>query len=172
MGVNSGVGAGAGDQQPEAGDQTSEIRVQDLTVIKQVLDTAAIEHAPPIATPPEKDPTEAPPSVTPTSDPQLTTPSSSAPPEIPQSAIRNPQLIEGLAPEAWRNQGHNFRFGVANGILFSVAEAFYAPTVVLPWFINNLGGSNALIGVLPAIINGGWFLPQLFIASRIQHLPR
>jgi MFS family permease len=61
---------------------------------------------------------------------------------------------------------------VANGILFSVAEAFYAPTVVLPWFINNLGGPNALIGLLPAIINGGWFLPQLFIASRIQHLPR
>jgi hypothetical protein len=57
-------------------------------------------------------------------------------------------------------------------VVFTVAEAFYAPNLVLPWFINLLGGPNALIGLLPAIASGGWFLPQLFIASRIQHLPR
>jgi MFS family permease len=29
-----------------------------------------------------------------------------------------------------------------------------------------------LIGLLPAITSGGWYLPQLIIASRVHHLPR
>jgi MFS family permease len=61
---------------------------------------------------------------------------------------------------------------VANGVIFSMAEAFYAPSVVLPWFVSRLGGPHILIGLLPAITSGGWFLPQLIIASRVHHLPR
>jgi MFS family permease len=61
---------------------------------------------------------------------------------------------------------------VANGIIFSMGEAFYAPSVVLPWFVSRLGGPHILIGLLPAITSGGWFLPQLIIASRVHHLPR
>jgi MFS family permease len=57
-------------------------------------------------------------------------------------------------------------------VIFSMGEAFYAPSVVLPWFVSRLGAPHILIGLLPAITSGGWFLPQMIIASRVQHLPR
>jgi MFS family permease len=53
-----------------------------------------------------------------------------------------------------------------------MGEAFYAPSVVLPWFVSRLGAPNILIGLLPAITSGFWFLPQLIISSRVALLPR
>ena len=91
---------------------------------------------------------------------------------IPPGAPAAPTLIDGLLPEAWRDQRRNFRWGVANGVVFTLVDAFISPTVVLPWFVSGLGGANVLVGLLPAIANGGWFLPQIFVAGRIQHLPR
>ncbi|HUS17111.1 MAG TPA: MFS transporter [Chloroflexia bacterium] len=61
---------------------------------------------------------------------------------------------------------------MANGISFSLADAVIAPSIVLPLFINHLTPSHVLVGLPPAIISAGWLLPQLFIASRVQHLPR
>ena len=40
------------------------------------------------------------------------------------------------------------------------------PSMVLSVFIRTLGGSNALVGLLPAIRFGGWFLPQ-FLVDRL-----
>lgn len=42
------------------------------------------------------------------------------------------------------------------------------PSMVLSVFIRTLGGSNALVGLLPAIRFGGWFLPQFLVASWVQ----
>jgi len=46
------------------------------------------------------------------------------------------------------------------------------PSMVLSVFIRVLGGSNALVGLLPAIRFGGWFLPQFLAASWVQPRPR
>lgn len=83
---------------------------------------------------------------------------------------RREPTVEGLVPEAARYASHNFRMGVLNGVVFTGIEALIAPTLVLAWFINGLGAPNAVVGLLPAILAGGWFLPQMFIASRVQGL--
>lgn len=80
--------------------------------------------------------------------------------------------IEGLSPEAALNARRNFRFGVANGIMFTLVDALVAPTLVMAWFISRLGAPNVLVGLLPAILTGGWFLPQLLVATRVQGLVR
>src|SRR4051794_10713199 len=79
---------------------------------------------------------------------------------------------EGLSPEAWRYQRRNFRFGVANGVSFSAGDALGSPSIVIPWVVSHLSDSNTLVGLGPAISTAGSLLPQLFIASRVQHLPR
>jgi MFS family permease len=76
--------------------------------------------------------------------------------------------VEGLVPEAALHASYNFRRGVVNGVIFTMIEALIAPSLVLAWYINGLGAPNALVGLLPAILAGGWFLPQMFVASRVQ----
>ena len=78
---------------------------------------------------------------------------------------------EGLSPEAWRYQRSNFRWGVANGIVFSAGDALSSAGIVVPWIISRISDSNLLVGIAPAIATAGGLLPQLFIAGRVQHLP-
>lgn len=59
-----------------------------------------------------------------------------------------------------------------NGAVFGFIDALVSPYLVLPLFIAGLGGSAILVGLLPAIYNGGWFLPQFLISHRLQRLPR
>jgi MFS family permease len=83
------------------------------------------------------------------------------------SLARNPS-VEGISPEAARHARRNFRLGVTNGILLTLVDGLFAPSIVLALFVVRLGGSNLLVGLLPAIATGGWFLPQVFIAGRVQ----
>ena len=86
---------------------------------------------------------------------------------------RSPQgAAEGLSPEAAIHARRNFRLGVLNGVMFTLVDALIAPTLVLAYFISGLGASNVLVGLLPAILAGGWFLPQILVATRVQGLPR
>ncbi len=78
------------------------------------------------------------------------------------------QSVEGLTPEAALHASRNFRFGVLNGVMFTLVDALIAPSLVLALFINRLGAPNVLVGLLPAIITGGWFLPQILVAGRVQ----
>ncbi len=80
--------------------------------------------------------------------------------------------VEGLSHDAALHASRNFRFGVANGVMFTLVDALIAPTLVMAWFISRLGAPNVLVGLLPAILNGGWFLPQMVVATRVQGLVR
>jgi MFS family permease len=66
----------------------------------------------------------------------------------------------------------NYILGMINGALFGFVDSAASPYLVLPLFVNALGGSNLLIGLLPAIANGSWYLPQFLISHRLQRLPR
>ena len=89
----------------------------------------------------------------------------------PEAAARTRRLtMEGLVPEAALHATHNFRRGVWNGIIFSMMDALFAPTLVLAWFISRVGGPNILVGLMSAILASGGFLPQMIVASRIQGL--
>ncbi|MCA9837559.1 MAG: hypothetical protein KC422_11620 [Trueperaceae bacterium] len=65
----------------------------------------------------------------------------------------------------------NFWLGVYNGILINGAEAFFHSSLVLAPFLASLGAPAFVIGFIPALRVGGWFLPQLFAASRLAHQP-
>ncbi len=65
----------------------------------------------------------------------------------------------------------NYRLGVWNGWLASAGDGFLSVSVVLAGFAAHLGASNAVIGLLPAIAQGGWMLPQILVAARVRALP-
>ena len=76
--------------------------------------------------------------------------------------------VAGLSPEAALHARSNFRLGVANGIIYGLANSLIAPGFVLALFVNRLGAPNILVGLIPAIATGGGFLPQILVASRVQ----
>jgi hypothetical protein len=59
-----------------------------------------------------------------------------------------------------------------NRALAELGKTLANPSLVLALFVRQLGGSNTLVGLLSTIRYGGWFLPQLFVAGRIQNEPR
>ncbi len=66
---------------------------------------------------------------------------------------------------------HNYTIGILNGAIFGFVDALIAPTLTLAVFITQLGGSSLLVGLMAAIYNGGWFIPQFLISHRLQPLP-
>lgn len=70
-----------------------------------------------------------------------------------------------------KNLRFNYTIGIINGAIFGFVDALIAPSLTLALFITTLGGSSFLVGLLAAIYNGGWFLPQFLVSHRIQQLP-
>ncbi len=62
----------------------------------------------------------------------------------------------------------SFNLGVANGVLYSAADAFFESNTIIPVFISRLTSSNVLIGLSSSIANLGWFLPQVFTSHLLQ----
>lgn len=69
-----------------------------------------------------------------------------------------------------KNLGFNYTVGLVNGAIFGFVDALIAPSLTLALFVTELGGSSFLVGLLAAIYNGGWFLPQFLVSHRIQQL--
>jgi len=67
---------------------------------------------------------------------------------------------------------NNYFLCILNGMFARLGMNLSHPSLVLSVFVRALGGSNALIGLLPAIRFGGWFLPQFLVAGWIQPRPR
>lgn len=65
----------------------------------------------------------------------------------------------------------NYTVGILNGAIFGFVDALAAPSLTLALFITQLGGSSLLVGLMSAIYNGGWFVPQFLTAHRLQPLP-
>ena len=89
----------------------------------------------------------------------------------------SPDLLSGngtmpsMQAKGWGEEPRNFRLGVYNGIFVNGAEAFFHSSLVLAPFLAGLGAPAVVIGLIPALRIGGWFLPQLFVASRLGHQP-
>lgn len=65
----------------------------------------------------------------------------------------------------------NFWYGVYNGIIINASEAFFNSGLVMAPFLAGLGASPVVIGLVPALRVGGWFLPQLLVAHRLASEP-
>lgn len=71
----------------------------------------------------------------------------------------------------WAHWSENYRLGVWNGWFILTGEGFLNPSVVLSAFASKLGAPSAVIGLLPALVQGGWMLPQVIVAAIIQSQP-
>jgi len=74
--------------------------------------------------------------------------------------------------QAQSNLKHNIIFNIGDGAFFGFAVGFASFTTVIPLFVATMTNSAALIGLIPAIHNMGWQLPQLFIAKRLMKMER
>jgi hypothetical protein len=73
--------------------------------------------------------------------------------------------------KGWGEPNRNFWLGVYNGVLVNGGDAFFHSALVLAPFLAGLGAPAWVIGLIPAVRVGGWFLPQIFVATRLAHVP-
>jgi len=59
----------------------------------------------------------------------------------------------------------NFLIGLLDGGAFGLGLGFASFTAIIPLFVHHLTDSALLIGLVPAIHNMGWQLPQLLTAG-------
>ena len=64
---------------------------------------------------------------------------------------------------------HNYACGILNGVFYNIAYAFIGGSTVLPLFINSLTSSRFIVGLVNTIETAGWPLPQVFVASFVEH---
>jgi hypothetical protein len=62
----------------------------------------------------------------------------------------------------------NYLLGVINSVATQLGMNATSPSLVLSVFVRVLGGSNALVGLLPAIRYTGWMLPQYLLAGWLK----
>lgn len=75
-------------------------------------------------------------------------------------------------PEIITNLRHNYIYNILDGAFFGLALGFASFVTVIPLFVSTLTTSAVLIGLIPAIHNMGWQLPQLIIANRVSQQSR
>ena len=71
-----------------------------------------------------------------------------------------------------KNLRHNYLYNLLDGGFFGFALGFASFITVLPLFVSTYTNSAILIGLVPAIHNMGWQLPQLLIANRVSQQSR
>ena len=70
-----------------------------------------------------------------------------------------------------RVDARNFFYGVMNGVLVTGADALMHSALVIAPFLALIGAPAVVIGLVPAIRVGGYFLPQLLVANRLSQQP-
>jgi MFS family permease len=74
--------------------------------------------------------------------------------------------------EARLHLRHNVIVNILDGAFFGFALGFGSFGTMIPLFVSRLTDSALLIGLIPAIHNVGWQLPQLFTAGYVARLRR
>jgi len=88
-----------------------------------------------------------------------------------RSFLRLPPDLD-VKPDVRRFFKRNFFVNMMDGAFWLLAESFVSVNTILPVFANTLTDSAILIGLVPALINAGWYLPQLFLAGYVHRLKR
>src|SRR5678816_2354690 len=77
------------------------------------------------------------------------------------------------SPDIRKNFRYNFTVNIADASFFGLAALGLASTVtIIPLFLNSLGASAILIGLVGSIHTIGWQIPQLFTAGSVSRLSR
>ncbi len=70
-----------------------------------------------------------------------------------------------------KNYRWNFVVNVLDSTLFWFGLSFASGVTILPLYVSHLTDNPMLIGLVPAIGQAGWLLPQLFTANYVERLP-
>jgi MFS family permease len=65
-----------------------------------------------------------------------------------------------------------YRWGIFQGALYMVGETLLDPTLVLVAYLVNLTHSPIIFGLVLPIRDGLWYLPQIWVSSIVQSMPR
>ncbi len=76
--------------------------------------------------------------------------------------------VPPVAPEVAQPYRHNFIVNVLDQTSWLFGASFVSVTAILPVYASHLTNSPFLIGLIPALTDAGWFLPQLFLAPFTQ----
>lgn len=85
--------------------------------------------------------------------------------------LRLPTDLE-IRPEVRENFRRNFINNTLDSSFWLLGESFVSVNAILPVFASTLTESAILIGLVPALINAGWFIPQLFMVGYVKRLTR
>jgi MFS family permease len=77
-----------------------------------------------------------------------------------------------LQPEVAHKFRHNILVNGADSVAWLLGDSFLSASTILPVFASKLLDSPLLIGLIPALLNAGWFLPQFFMAPYVSRLSR
>ena len=75
-----------------------------------------------------------------------------------------------MQDQVQRDLKHNIICNLADGGIFGLAVGLASYSTVIPLFVATMTDSAVLIGLIPAIHNMGWQLPQLLVAKRINKM--
>lgn len=75
-------------------------------------------------------------------------------------------------PDIARDFRRNFMVNVGDQISWLFGASFVSVNAMLPVYATHLTSSPIVIGLIPALVDAGWFLPQLFLAPYVERLPR
>lgn len=78
---------------------------------------------------------------------------------------------DNVHPEVARLFKHNAIINTFDISFFFMADSFWAINTIMPVFAATLTDSPFIIGLMPAIVNAGWFLPQMFMAKHVSKMP-
>ncbi len=77
-----------------------------------------------------------------------------------------------LHPEIAQHFRRNFLCNAADMVVFLFGVSFASVATILPVYARRLTDSPIVFGLIPALVDAGWFLPQLFMAPLVERLPR
>jgi MFS family permease len=86
--------------------------------------------------------------------------------------MESPQAESAVDLEISKHLRHNLVANLLDGGFFGLAIGFASFVTVIPLFVSTLTDSPILIGLIPAIHNMGWQLPQLLTSNRVARLGR
>lgn len=83
-----------------------------------------------------------------------------------------PSMLSPVEAFVRRHLRFNFIVGLLDGGTFGLGMGFGSFAAIIPLFVHHLTDSALLIGLVPAIHNMGWQLPQLLTANWISGIRR
>jgi MFS family permease len=75
-------------------------------------------------------------------------------------------------PVIAKNFHHNVLVNFGDIISWLFGSSFLAYNTILPVYASKLTDSPLVIGLIPALVEAGWYLPQLFLVPWVERLPR